>query len=140
MSDLLGSLFDPGTEFLPRTFIDESQGTGVTGDLFIITPPTGQKVRLTHLSTGVGLEEAGITISFGAVDILTNGIINGSDPKATNAAGKYISIGSYFSFAGATPPAGNFQNVTGGANEALKINKSGGNTANVIYYSYELGE
>lgn len=99
----------------------------------VITPPSGQRVRLTHLSTPSSGGETGVNVSFGAAIILNNVTLSGSVPTA----GAY-SVGSYQPYATGTPPWGNHEYVTGKTDEVLTIAK-GGASLNGIYYAYEFG-
>ena len=115
-----------------------SIGAGASGDILTITPPTGQRVRLTHLST-TDIDtafELFITVSFGLVDIISMGFLYGHAP----ITGRF-SVGSYqpYSYANPAPPSGNFEYFTGATDEALVVSKSG-STENTIYYGYEFGE
>ena len=47
---------------------------GVTGDILEVTPPPGQRVKLTNLSTSAGFEQSGISILFGATSVLSEKI------------------------------------------------------------------
>ncbi len=111
--------------------------SGVTGDILTLTPPAGQRVRLTHMSTLSGFEQNGISILFGSTTVLSEKIISGPVP---NAQTDRYSIGSYQSYAAGAPPSGNHKFITGKTDEALIINKNAGNTARAIYYAYEFGE
>lgn len=110
---------------------------GSSGDILTVTPPSGQKVRLTHLSTGAGFEQVGISILFGAVTVLSEKLISG--PVPDSSTDRY-SIGEYQPYAAGNPPSGNHLYITGKTDEALTINKNAGNTAVTIYYAYEFGE
>ena len=110
---------------------------GVTGDILEVTPPPGQRVKLTNLSTSAGFEQSGISILFGATSVLSEKIISG--PAPTVGTNRY-SIGSYQPYAAGIPPSGNHTFITGDIDEVLVINKNAGNTARDIYYAYEFGE
>mgnify|MGYP005991250083 CR=1 FL=1 len=115
-----------------------SIGAGASGDILTVTPPAGQRVRLTHLST-TDIDtafELSITVSFGLVDIISMGYLCGHAP----ITGRF-SVGSYqpYSYTNPLPPAGSFGFFTGGTDEALVIGKTG-STENTIYYGYEFGE
>ena len=123
-------------------FISFSSGSGVInggagGDILTLTPPSGQRVRVTHLSTTALAIQSGISILFGGIEVLTNLSIAGGVPNAVD--GRY-SIGSYFPYAAGVPPSGNHKYITGKTGENLVVNKVAGTTAQTIYYAYEFGE
>ena len=111
--------------------------SGVTGDILTVTPPAGQRVKLTHLSTAAGFEQAGISILFGVTTVLSEKLISGPQP---NAQVNRYSIGEYQPYAAGNPPNGNHLYITGKTDEVLTITKNAGNTARTIYYAYEFGE
>lgn len=135
MSELLGSAFSGG-EFTPRAAISGNLTPPLFGDILTITPPAGQKVRLTHLSTATPSDESGISVSFGASVLVSALALTGDNPSS----GTRFSVGNYQPYAAATPPAGNFQYFTGKTDEPLIINKDIGGTSVTIYYGYEIGE
>ena len=137
MSELLSSVVGGGGGFITRFAGSGSIASGTAaGTLLTLTPPSGQKVRLTHLSTGSAtLAQVGITVSFDAVDVVSAGNVHGEDP----APGSF-SVGSYYPYAGAEPPAGNHLWFTGKANEVLTIVKNAGATNRKLFYGYEYGE
>mgnify|MGYP003679108715 CR=1 FL=1 len=99
----------------------------------ILTPPQGQRVRLTHLSTSGANEQSDAAIKFG-VTTLINGTIFGSTPTA----GRY-SVGSMQPYAAGLPPSGNHKNVTGKTDETLTLSSSVPLTT-TVFYAYEFGE
>ena len=100
----------------------------------VVTPPPGQRVRLTHLSVDVSGSEANITVAFGSTNVLTNVTIWGA--SATN--GTY-SIGKYQPYPVGQPPWGNHTYITGKTDEPLTITKVSP-LSYTLYYSYEFGE
>ena len=112
--------------------------TGASGNALVLTPPSGQRVRLTHLSTGAGFDQNGISILFGTTTVLSEKFISGPAPDI--GAQERFSIGKYQPYAAGAPPNGNHLYITGKINEALTINKNTGGTARDLYYSYEYGE
>ena len=124
-------------EFVALEAIGGVINAGVTGDILTVTPPLGQRVKLTHLSTAAGFEQSGISLLFDAVTVLSEQLISGPQPWANT--GRY-SIGKYQPYAAGAPPNGNHPFITGKTDEVLVINKNPGNIARLIYYAYEFGE
>ena len=133
MSELLSTGFSSGGS-ITRSIITGSIGSGATGDILDVSPPPGQKIKLTHLSTFNSLAEADISVGFGGT-VFINATINGSDPTVGS-----FSVGSYQPYEGTLPPVGNVQSVSGDTDEPLLISKGVGSTGTTIYYAYELGE
>ncbi len=132
----------PSIPILRGEFVAEFADGGTiaalqTGELLELTPPTGQRVRLTHLSTGAGVDQGGISINFGAIEVLPASTISGPEPRAD---ANRFSIGTYQPYAAGFPPSGNHLYVTGKLGEALIITKNAGNTSFPLFYGYEFGE
>ena len=125
-------------EFSALSAVSGIIASGVTGDILTVTPPAGQRVRLTHLSTGAGFDQNGISILFGTTTVLSEKFISGPAPDI--GAQERFSIGKYQPYAAGIPPNGNHPFITGKVDEALVINKNSGNTTRDIYYAYEFGE
>ena len=134
----LSSLVSSKGDFKYTFFSGSLQvGAGVTGDIITITPPSGSKARITGLSllsSAGGAAESGITVTVGGTDIITTlGLSND-----TNTAGRFsVLLAKQVNTAVGT--AGYVADITGATNEVIVINKSGGNTANAIAYSYAYG-
>ena len=138
MSELLGSIVGGGGAFASRAANADIISAGATGGTAILTlsPPAGQKVRLTHLSTDVAAEQAGISVVFGSTTVISEKIVAGGQPRGPLR----FSVGSYQAYAAGAPPNGNYPTMTGKLNEVLTITKNAGNTGQDIYYGYEYGE
>ena len=136
MSELLSSITGKQNDFATRLM---GGGTiSIGGILATITPPTGQRVRLTHLSTAPGNVEAGIVVAFGGVDVIL-GSVNGASP--TRTGNLYYSVGSYQPYAAGDPPMQNWDYFTGDTDEVLTIRQQTSTpTLNLIYYGYQFGE
>jgi hypothetical protein len=136
MSEILESVIQGVTSALvARSVGDGVINSGATGNILTLTPPAGQRVRLTHLSTSSAAgNSGGIIISIGGVDINTVIDINGAAPDLG------MSIGAYHNYAAGNPPSKNFKSITGGEDEVLIIRMSAGASAKNIYYGYIFGE
>ena len=102
----------------------------------LLTPPIGQRARLTHLSTTAGVNQSSISIFLGTVTVLSSKTINGGSPVASSNS---FSIGSYQPYGAGSPPSGNHPFITGKTDEVINITSSGA-LSNTIYYAYEFGE
>ena len=122
-------------EFVSLEAVSGGIGAGASGDILTVTPPPGQRVRITHLSTSTSGIVTNATLSFDSLDILSSVSISGGAP---NSALRY-SIGNYQSYAAGNPPVGNHAYITGKTNEVFKV-KSGVTTTTILYYAYEFGE
>ena len=134
MSSLLSSITGGSSGFSTR-FISGFQiiSSGVTGDLVTITPSAGRKVKLSTLQTNnTTTLQAGISISIGGTDIITEKILGGG-----NSADEFI-IGVQATDSVLTP--GRHLSIQGNTDEVVKIVKNAGNTGVDIYYAYEFGE
>ena len=121
-------------------FVAREAGRGVLSSgspiNLVVTPPEGQRVRLTHLSIGAsaGGFLTGVRVTFGAVIVLSNASISGEDPSSGR-----VSIGEYQPYAAGNPPYGNHKYITGKTDEALSITRAGAGSY-ALYYAYEFGE
>ena len=140
MSKLLSSIAGGGSDFSTRFASSGVINSGVTGTILTLTPPAGQRVRLTALSQTAASEQAGISVLFDATVIISEARLRSGAPEGTNGATKDFAVGPYFDYAGILPPVGKFQHFTGKADEVLTVTKNTGNTAANIYYGYEFGE
>ena len=135
MSALLSTIVKNGGDFITRSASGGTIGAGVTGTILTLTPPAGQRVRLTHLSTTAGANQVGISVLIGASTLISELDLDGDSPNTTAK----FSVGNYQSYAAGTPPVSNFHQFTGKTDEALTIVKNAGNTTVTIYYGYEYG-
>ena len=135
MSVTLSSVFPSGGDFITRSASGGSISSGNTGTLVTLTPPSGQRVRLTHLSTTSGSTQAGISVAVGSNTLINALTVSGGTP---NAASRF-SLGNFQPYAAGDPPFGNYKQFTGKVGEALTIVKNAGNTSQTIYYGYEFG-
>ena len=134
------------TELLIPTYSDEASFVATTinsGSLSIpgsspfsvlISAPSGQRVRLTGLSTNTGRIFGG-EISIGGVSI-------GRAAFGDASNGNNLSIGSHKDFTGSIPPFRNYEFITGGVDEDVIISSDAPipPTASIIYYAYEFGD
>ena len=133
MSDKLNTIVGKQNDFATRFM---GGGTIAIGDVGVtLTPPAGQRVRLTHLSTAAGTSESNMNVTFGSTVVLSAHEIDGENPSGSGS-----SVGSYQDYAAGNPPNRNYSFWTGGVDEPLGINKNTGNTTAIIYYGYEFGE
>ena len=110
--------------------------SGASGTLATLTPPSGQRVRLTHLSTTSPTIQINITVRFDAIDLVTAKSVQGDSPQAPAE----FSIGSYQPYTAGLPPSGNHKHITGKIDEVLYIILTTSTTAVDLYYAYEFGE
>lgn len=107
---------------------------GSSGDLVIITPPAGQKVRLVSFNTGSTTTiQAGITIDVGGVELVTNKTVGGGN-----------SVNEFMVGFGDADSNGNvsarYPHIEGKVDEIMTITKVSGSTTTILYYAYEFGE
>jgi len=132
MSEKLTKIAGKQNDFATRFMGGGSVGTGVL-NVLTLTPPSGQRVRLTHLSTAAGTSQITISITIGGVTVILFGGINGGDPSVG------FSVGSYQPYAAGIPPNKNYEHFTGATDEVLNITSNNATTT-TIYYGYEYGE
>ena len=104
------------------------------GAILTLTPPSGQRVRVTNLSGAAGTTIANLTLTFGATNLIT-GSVEGQFPISASQ----FSIGSFQPYVGAVPPLGNHKYITGKTDEDFIITASA-LTGATLYYAYEFGE
>ena len=109
-----------------------SSGAGTS--LVTLTPPSGQRVILTHLSTKPAQTESNMGVTVGGVDVTGSISVKGDLPS-----GASISVGSYLPYTAGIPPSNNHRQIYGGTDEVVVIRKTGV-TVNDLYYSYIIGE
>lgn len=130
-SETLSSIIGGGGSFVAETITGTIViSAGVTGLLATITPPSGKRVKLSGLSAITSVDQAGISVAVGGVDIITEQILNGiSASSPVDSAGEFkINHGD-----------NNHTFVLGGIDKAVTISKNAGNTAVAIIYAYEFG-
>lgn len=135
MSALLSTIVETGGDFITRAASSGLISSGVTGTILTLTPPAGQRVKLTNLSTTAATNQVGISVVIGASTVITELDLDGDSP---NTAAKF-SVGNYQAYAAAAPPLANYNQFTGKTNEVLTILKNAGNTTVTVYYGYEYG-
>ena len=137
MSEKLNTIVGKQNDFATRLMGGGSRPALSSGALLTLTPPRGQRVRLTHLSTQSGAVQANISITIGGVTIFSGVAIEGDNPDAQVSK---LTIGSFQDYPVGFPPSGNHAWFTGGRDEVLIINK--GTTAQnaILYYGYQFGE
>lgn len=121
-----------GGNFRPTFFSGSLQvAAGVTGAIITLTAPAGKKVRLVALCAGAAEPNISVTAQGSAVvSNLTLSIGSGSQ------AG-HFSVANNMSIGGA-PSSNGLQYIE--SNTTIVVSKSGGNTANPIWYSYAYGD
>ena len=137
MSILLGAVMGGGGDFISRSSGGGNIPAGASSatPLLTLTPPSGQRVRITHRSTQAGNVQTGISVTFGTAAVISNSAISGATP---NSGAR--SVGSFQPYAAGLPPHGNVIYLTGKTDEAAVVTLGVGSTAEVIYYGYEYGE
>ena len=135
MSDKHNTIVEAGGDFITRAASGGTISTGATGTILTLTPPTGQRVRLTHLSVTAGPAQSGISVLLGAATVIDELTLDGDTPNTT----ANFSVGKYQPYAAGAPPMSNFPQFTGKVDEALIILKNAGNTSIDLYYGYEFG-
>lgn len=106
-------------------------GSGVSGDIITLTPPAGQRVKLTHLSASA--PESGMTVQINAIDVLTSMQINTAQGYAVGSYTLGVVAGTS-TLPSVTSP------ITGNVGEVLVIQKDTGNTGSTIRYMYSFEE
>ena len=131
-----GSLVGGGGAFVPSLISGWKQiGTGLSGDYIILTPPLGERVKLTGLIAGFTetTVEIDIAIKVNAVAVITGSLSGG----ALSVDGEFM-VGVSV----ATPQfkqPGSISSITGGVDEVIAVNKTTGTTGDSTHYSYEFG-
>ena len=138
MSEKLNSIVGKQNDFATRAMGGGSQVSGGGASIMLeVTPPPGQRVRLTHLSTTAGVFLGDISVKFDSTTVYTGNIF-GSTPDG--GASVSFSVGSFQPYVGSLPPAGNYKYWTGGTDEVLTIVKNGVDASQTFYYGYQFGE
>ncbi len=121
-----------GGNFRPTFFSGSLQiAAGVTGAILTLTAPAGKKVRLMALCASAA--EANISVSAQGSAVVANLTLSiGSGSQAGN-----FCVANNMSIGGA-PSSNGIPYIE--SNETIVVSKSGGNTANTIWYSYAYGE
>ena len=135
MSEALNTVIETGGDFITRSASGGTITTGVTGTILTLTPPAGQRVRLTHLSTAAATNQTGISVIIGSNIIINELDLDGDSPTSTVK----FSVGNYQPYGAVGVPAGNYQSFTGQTGEVLTILKNTGTTVATTYYGYEFG-
>tara|TARA_R110000764_G_scaffold28039_3_gene66016 strand:+ start:1232 stop:1651 length:420 start_codon:yes stop_codon:yes gene_type:complete len=139
MSEKLNSIVGAPSDFATRFMGGDTIPTISTSSTpLTLTPPPGQRVRLTHLSTNAGEFMGGMSVLFDGVTVFA-GTINGPAPQGAGTSS--FSIGKYQPYAAGAPPAGNYKLWTGAVDEVLTLVKDGGaNPSRPVNYGYQFGE
>lgn len=121
-----------GGLFTPYTGITvTSTPSGVSGDVYDITPAPGNTLRVLRLSSGTVNTESGMTVTItnalNEVDLITNDVLDEIDPTGEF----YISP---------NPAGGNISNTSKGLPfvdcQRIVVTKVAGSTAQAINISY----
>lgn len=105
--------------------------SGQSGVFITITPPPGQKVRLTALQLNAGTE-TDISVNVGLSNLIVNKTL---DPSSPNTDDKF-SVG----LGGSDTSFGTYLWFTGDVDEVITVEKTTGSTVNTVQYAYEYGE
>ncbi len=107
--------------------------SGLSGVLFTITPPSGQKVRITGLTTDAQYSsQSGISLTIGGATVTSN----------LSLAPYGAAMDGTFGVAGGSTAisAGFLSEITGGTDEVITLVKDSGAAVQGMFYSYEFGE
>ena len=138
MSEKLNTIVGKQNDFATRLMGGGAVVSGAgAGTKLTLTPPSGQRVRLTHLSTATGVFLGDVSVIFGSTTVYTGNIF-GSTPDG--GASVLFSVGSYQPYVGASPPAGNYEWWTGEVDEVFTLVKNGIDPSQTFYYGYQFGE
>jgi len=141
LSETLSSITGKANDFATRFMGGGS--TSITGGvpaIITITPPTDQRVRMTHLSVAAGSERRNISLFIGNEEVLSRIMLIGGLSGGAGTWGDIASIGSYQPYAVGDPPNGNYDYFTGDTNEVVTIFADDSTQTATIYYGYEFGE
>ncbi len=127
MSEKLISVIGSGADFKTRAIASGTISAGLNGDVLTLTPPAGQRVRITHLTSRTG-SNTFVNLTFGSTLL---GAFTLTDGSSSSVIGE-ISIGG-------TPDMGNHVSITGEVDEAFIVAK-GGPATTLMDYGYEFGE
>jgi len=111
--------------------------SGASGTMVTLSPPSGQKVRLTALGMVATTTETGITVQVNSVDAVDSKVLVGTN--ATTANGFLIAPGIPNGI-GASEVGSAYPPIVGGIDEDITIIKDTGSTAADIIYGYQFGE
>ena len=129
---LLSTLVGSDEGFVANSYSTPiSVASGVTGDIFVITPPAGERVRLTGLSPSAG-QENGVSLTIGSKSFVTAKNLS-SSPSVANS----FAVGPT-SVAGGSG-VGLVVSVVGLKDEVFTLSKDTGSTTQTILYAYEFG-
>ncbi|MFK5949862.1 MAG: hypothetical protein QM500_13955 [Methylococcales bacterium] len=138
MSELLSSVITSGGDFITRTIGDGTIiSAGTSGLVLTLTPPAGQRVRITYLSTKVGESRSNVNIAFGGNNI--GSIIDIGDGN-TGGVSTRTSIGGNPVNSGSSLPFNNYRFMTGGKNESFTLSVTSALAIGQVSYGYEFGE
>jgi len=112
------------TKFASKTI---EVNSGATGTYVTLTPPTGQKVKLTSISSSGVAQTNLTTISVGGSAVVTDAILN------------QVNIGCDVDELSINNGAGNQDVITGDVDEVLEISTNV-STSQGTFYSYQFGE
>lgn len=141
MSVLLSSIMG-GSGFTARGIFGGVSGAGVS-TVVSVTPPTGQRVKLTRLETMDPTSRQGnVRVTFGGVDIFNSSAISVLDNYATSTVANCFSVGYIKEGASTTlSPNRAVREVLGKVNETMVIDLTFAQvTTYNIAYGYSIGE
>lgn len=132
-SDLVG-----GGEFIP-TFTSGTTilNSGASGNIITLTPPAGERVRLTALSTLGAVQEADITVQVAGVDAVTSKELGGSNLSVAN---RFIISNVGDPDIGTADLAGVFPPITGKTDVVITVVKDSGSTIQALNYGFQFGK
>ena len=134
MSNKLNTIVGKQNDFATRFMGGGTVTTAGAGDILTLTPPSGQRVRLSHLSTAAGTTRPSLKLRFDALEITITFTLDGDDPSSS------WTVGSYQEYSVGNPPSGNHEFFTGAVDESFIIQSTSGASSGTIYYGYEYGE
>lgn len=133
-SELLSSLVSGGGAIANSFYSGTLQvASASSGNLVIITPPSGERVILNSLL--FGSNETGITVN----GSLTGDVISSLDYSSNTQGSGTFAIAPFVSTSSAINNAGVTGPLTFEINEVVTVIKDSGSTGSIMYYSYSYG-
>lgn len=123
-----------GGIFVPSfTSTNLETASGVTGDILVLTPPSGERVELVMLYNSSAIQ-SGISIKLDGIDVITEKDLDDGDGVAVIGA---FTVGSRYGTSSSSPHV--TPSIIGGVDEVLTVTKNAGNTTQTQKYIYRFG-
>ena len=134
LSQVIGS--GGGSAFVAHSIPQFVTLNGVgPGNILSVTPPAGQRVKITRMSTDAASGNAGINVMFDSRTVISAGVLSNYSAET----GDWFWVDENFNPATATDNQNGIFNIVGDINEEFNLNISGTVAAN-IFIRYEVGE